>query len=230
MKPTARQYTCPACGGLAGEQARSCPYCAAPIATARCAHCYHMNVPEAVHCSGCGRKLGLEPLGKPDSLSCPDCAVPFDAFCGGPGMLHDCPRCGGQFVEHELLRALIERREVYGELAPRPVRRSNPLSQPVRYIPCPSCNNMMNRKNFGGSSGIIVDECAKCGIWFDAGELPQVLAFVESGGLVRARRERENRQRTAARQAVPTLVPVGSSAVESSSGLLEELVGYLLGR
>ncbi len=46
---------------------------------------------------------------------------------------------------------------------------------------------MMNRKNFGASSGVIVDVCAKHGTWFDAGELPRVLAFVESGGLARAR-------------------------------------------
>jgi Zn-finger nucleic acid-binding protein len=150
-----------------------------------------MNVPEAMHCSGCGRKLGLEPLGKPDDLKCPDCQRPFEAFCGGPGLLHDCPKCGGQFVEHALVRELIERHETYGSVAPRHPERSNPLQRPVRYVRCPACDAMMNRKNFAGSSGVVVDECRRHGLWFEPGELPRVLAFVESGGLARARREKE---------------------------------------
>ncbi|MBX3125121.1 MAG: zf-TFIIB domain-containing protein [Polyangiaceae bacterium] len=188
MNDEARKYRCPACGGAVDEQARTCGYCATPIATARCAHCFHMNVPESIHCSGCGRGLGLEPLGKPDSLVCPDCQTPFEAFCGGPGLLHDCSRCGGQFLEHALLRDLIERRQTYGSIAPRTPPRMNPLEQPVRYIACPSCGQMMNRNNFGGSSGVIVDVCARHGIWFDAGELPRILSFIEAGGLVQARR------------------------------------------
>jgi Zn-finger nucleic acid-binding protein len=154
-----------------------------------------MNVPEAVHCSGCGRDLGLEPLGQPDELLCPDCGIPFEAFSGGPGLLHDCPKCGGQLVEHALLRELLERREVYGRLAPRQAPRQNPLLQPVRYVPCPACGALMNRKNFGQTSGVIVDVCQKHGIWFDPGELPRVLAFVETGGLERARRRSEELQR-----------------------------------
>jgi Zn-finger nucleic acid-binding protein len=51
----------------------------------------------------------------------------------------------------------------------------------------------MNRQNFGGASGVIIDLCAKHGIWFDAGELPRVLEFVESGGLARER-QRQIRQ------------------------------------
>jgi hypothetical protein len=45
----------------------------------------------------------------------------------------------------------------------------------------------MNRQNFGGMSGVIVDICSKHGVWFDSGELPRVLEFVENGGLARAR-------------------------------------------
>ena len=191
----ARQYKCPGCGGQVPESARVCGYCRGPIATVRCSHCYHMNIPEALHCSGCGRELGLEPLGRPDTLECPNCKLPFDAYCGGPGMLHDCNRCGGQFVEHALLRDLLERQQVYGGSAPR--RAELRLgSEPVRYVPCPQCQQHMNRRNFGGNSGVVVDVCQRHGIWFDTGELPRVLAFVEQGGLVRAKqREREEADR-----------------------------------
>lgn len=55
----------------------------------------------------------------------------------------------------------------------------------------------MHRKNFGGASGVIVDVCTLHGIWFDAGELPNVLSFVERGGLERARKLDEERARRA---------------------------------
>lgn len=45
----------------------------------------------------------------------------------------------------------------------------------------------MHRKNFGATSGIIVDICSRHGSYFDAGELPRVLEFVRRGGLARAR-------------------------------------------
>lgn len=186
----AGQTICPNCGAPANELARHCEYCRAPIATVRCARCYQMNVPEALHCSGCGWELGLEPLSEPDSLSCPWCRERLQAFSGDGGRLHDCAHCGGQFVEHGLLLWLLERRAVVGRAVPRRVPQENPLLQPVRYLRCPCCDVLMNRKNFGGSSGIIVDICSQHGSWFDSGELPHVLTFVESGGLDRARAKR----------------------------------------
>src|SRR5215470_9921737 len=109
-------FHCPNCGGDADERARSCSYCGAAIATVRCAYCFQMNVASAIHCSGCGRELGLEPIGEPDALRCPECHVELEAFRGGPGTLRDCNRCGGQFVEHALLRDLLEQKEIIGAL------------------------------------------------------------------------------------------------------------------
>lgn len=170
------------------DSVRACASCGTPIATVRCGTCFQMNPPDNALCSGCGRELGLEPIGEPDVHSCPDCKLPFQQFRGGPGTLHDCARCGGQFVEHALLHDLLEQREVYGRVAPRPPPRHNPLATPLRYVPCPLCAEIMLRRNFGRSSGVIVDVCSKHGIWFDRGELPRVLEFVEAGGLELMRR------------------------------------------
>jgi hypothetical protein len=41
----------------------------------------------------------------------------------------------------------------------------------------------MVRKNFGHTSGVIVDWCGAHGTWFDADELERVAAFVAAGGL-----------------------------------------------
>jgi Zn-finger nucleic acid-binding protein len=50
----------------------------------------------------------------------------------------------------------------------------------------------MTRRNFGQSSGVIIDVCRRHGVWFDRGELPRVIQFVEAGGLGLTRaRQRE---------------------------------------
>lgn len=195
----ARLYRCPACGGEVEEAARRCTFCSAPLATLRCANCFHMNVPEAVHCSGCGRELGLEPLGEPDAAQCPRCKASLQAFRTGPGVLLDCDRCGGQFVENALLRELLERKQVVRQGLPPEAPTPPTPEREVRYLACPVCANLMQRKNFGRSSGVIVDVCPRHGIWFDAGELPRVLAFVESGGLERAEARHREAERLSRR-------------------------------
>jgi Zn-finger nucleic acid-binding protein len=58
---------------------------------------------------------------------------------------------------------------------------------PVRYIPCVTCRQLMNRQVFARISGVIVDVCKDHGVWFDTGELEAVLEFIEAGGLEVAR-------------------------------------------
>jgi Zn-finger nucleic acid-binding protein len=224
------EHRCPACLRAVKDDARACPSCATPIATLRCGGCFHMNLPEATLCQGCGQALGLEPIGEPDALACPDCKLPFQAFGGEGGLLRDCGRCGGQFVDHALCEALLARRERYGSAAPAKPIKHNPLDSPVRYLPCPVCSEVMMRKNFGQTSGVIVDVCRHHGIWFDCGELPRVLAFVEAGGLELARqreqerqRESERRDRVAAaeRQLGPLSAPVSHSRAENAAAAVE---------
>jgi Zn-finger nucleic acid-binding protein len=191
---------CPSCGAPVEGGLRHCAYCGGPVATVRCSGCFQMNTPDATYCSGCGHELGLEPIGGPALLQCPGCSLALCAFAGGPGRLYDCARCGGQLVEHALLRDLLLRREVCGAAVPRRETGVSRPGQTVRYLPCPGCKALMNRHNFGGTSGVIVDICSKHGVWFDAGELPRVLDFVEAGGLARARRVELERLEQARRQ------------------------------
>lgn len=142
-----------------------------------------MNAPEALHCAGCGSELGLEPVAERGGGDCPSCRSPLSTFLDKGGRLYDCQKCGGQFVEPGLLRHLLSLRHSLASAAVGLPPRCNPLAQPVRYLGCPGCGELMNRRNFGGRSGIIVDTCQRHGVWFDAGELPRVLAFVAQGGL-----------------------------------------------
>jgi hypothetical protein len=41
----------------------------------------------------------------------------------------------------------------------------------------------MQRKNFAGHSGVVVDWCGEHGSWLDAGETEDIAAFVLAGGL-----------------------------------------------
>ena len=67
----------------------------------------------------------------------------------------------------------------------------------------------MVRKNFGGSSGVIIDVCRGHGIWLDHRELERILDFVHRGGLMRARErevaELESRAARARENALPAL-------------------------
>lgn len=153
----------------------------------------------------------------------------------GPGAVHDCGRCGGQFVEVAAFRDLLERHAVdSGVVRPRTDARA--FVGPVRYVACPVCCALMNRRNFGGTSGVIVDVCAKHGTWFDRGELPRVLAFVESGGLSHLReREAEERQRrlrercSAAELHLPTSFVAEGEVGPASSSLVGDFLAALFG-
>jgi Zn-finger nucleic acid-binding protein len=61
----------------------------------------------------------------------------------------------------------------------------------------------MVRRNFAGTSGIVVDVCGADGLWFDAEELDRVLAWIRSGGLLRAEeRLDEERKEVTRREAI----------------------------
>lgn len=210
---------CPSCGGPVAEGARRCRHCEVPVATVRCADCFHMSAPDALHCAGCGRELGLEPIARDGTLPCPDCRLPMAVMECGPSALHDCVRCGGQFVEHEALRDLVERHDRF-DVGGRRKPALAPVDTRVRYVACPVCHALMNRRTFGAGSGVIVDACAKHGTWFDPGELPRVLSFVESGGLSRLRQrkieEREQASRDRVNHAIAAAHP--KSSFEASQG------------
>jgi Zn-finger nucleic acid-binding protein len=156
-----------------------------------------MNMAQAQHCSGCGAELGLIVESALQDRLCSDCRSPLEVVVEPAGSLLNCRKCGGQFVEHALLRTLLETHEQTGQaFSDAPYQRPPKAHvERVHYRPCAVCEQRMNRKNFGGASGVIVDVCARHGTWFDAGELPQVLAFVKSGGLVRERARELERQR-----------------------------------
>jgi Zn-finger nucleic acid-binding protein len=89
-----------------------------------------------------------------------------------------CPECSGVFCGTTTLKELI--RQARQTLSTEFYHRPKLPQAPAKYLRCPACDQLMDRHNFGVTSGVIVDVCVKDGVWFDNGELAQVLHFCSS--------------------------------------------------
>jgi Zn-finger nucleic acid-binding protein len=150
----------------------------------------------------------------------------------------ECRGCAGLWVGRDAVQRLIAERlrpdALLGTGLPRP--RPEPVAvAPVQYGACPDCGKIMNRVNFGRTSGIIVDVCGTHGTWFDADELRRVVEFVAAGGLEAARA----RELADAREAAPRPTPVqgtllaerGSAGRPDGEGVvLRMLLSYVRSR
>ncbi|MBL8013240.1 MAG: zf-TFIIB domain-containing protein [Candidatus Omnitrophica bacterium] len=118
-----------------------------------------------------------------------------------------CPKCRTALTAHELERGIIKHcticnglwvnilaEKIALEIGPmafsvdhlrrfRFVYKSCDWPRDTRYVPCPDCGQLMNRKIWGSHSGVIVDVCHHHGTWFDDGELEKVREYVRLGGI-----------------------------------------------
>jgi Zn-finger nucleic acid-binding protein len=108
----------------------------------------------------------------------------------GNTRLKECPKGDGLWVDGVTLQQICQDREkqasVLGMGAGPVVPPAHGLEE-VHYRPCPACGNLMNRVNFAGCSHVIVDVCMAHGTWCDRDELRQIVEFIRSGGLDKAR-------------------------------------------
>jgi Zn-finger nucleic acid-binding protein len=169
-------------------------------------------------CPRCGAEATRELLEEAVPLPCPRCRQPMQALRLGTTTAHECSACGGLWLDPASLQRLSDDRETRAGVVSVLAARVPTVAAPpdvVRYVPCPQCGRLMNRKNFAQSSGVVLDVCATHGVWLDRGELERVLGFVSGGGLTRARaRERERlveeQRRLAALQKSPLSQGMGA--------------------
>ena len=99
----------------------------------------------------------------------------------------ECPRCGGIWVDNEEEKQALEMKPAIFSVDElrrlRQVYKPLGRTEKVKYFKCPRCSKMMWRKNYMHHSGIIVDKCQKCGIFFDKGELEKAIDFIKKGGI-----------------------------------------------
>lgn len=189
-------HRCAACGAGLAESATTCGYCSAAVVRDPsrlglvCPECFARTVEGGRYCVGCGVEIRPCAVGDAeDDLSCPACETPLHPVTLGRLVVHECAGCGGTWVRNADFDALVERVQASAGsratdgLGRARLGRTVATGQPVVYRRCPSCRQVMHRRNFGRSSGVVVDWCREHGTWFDATELEAVAAFVRAGGL-----------------------------------------------
>jgi Zn-finger nucleic acid-binding protein len=225
---------CAACGAHCAPDDSSCSYCNAILAVIACPACFGRVYAGAEHCAHCGAEVLVGARRDPALIpvrSCPRCEVRSELAprLVVDTLLDECQRCNGVWVDHKVFESLVKNRDQQARLeaAARPEltidalrppsSKSAPTSRSAReYIPCPDCRQLMNRKNFGNISGVLVDVCKPHGVWFDTGELGRIIQFVMRGGLVESRqRELAESQREAKDKRVREYVLSGSAELRS---------------
>ena len=188
---------CPNCGAAANDGATTCEYCGSGLVAIACRSCFGAMFAGAQFCPHCGAKAEQPREVDQATLRCPGCGGEMRHEQLGETTMHECSACGSAWLTPETFTKLVADREARGAAAasgaaagglskPKPFRLTGTAT---RYVRCPVCSDMMNRVNFGDTSGVIVDTCATHGIWFERDELHAILTFVEQGGLARRRAE-----------------------------------------
>jgi Zn-finger nucleic acid-binding protein len=154
----------------------------------------------------------------------------------GDARIDECPSCEGVFVEHGVLRRLLDPGDLGGEVlagfapgTPELTTRGGPM-----YVKCPRCRGVMNRRQFASGARVVVDVCRGHGVWFDTAELRAVAAFAEAGGMARAAAadaERAAKERAAAQKELAALrAENAQSAIQRRRHPQDGLVTWLVER
>ncbi|MBW2699256.1 MAG: zf-TFIIB domain-containing protein [Deltaproteobacteria bacterium] len=201
----AGKMNCPACGAPVDPDLKNCIFCDTKLATVICPACFGAIFEGSKHCAHCGENLQQKKVvihGDQTEHICPRCPndpkLRVEVVAGFP--LERCPECEGMWVDDDIVDRIYKDRENAPTV--QSMTKSSKadvaatgggLPVPEGYIKCPICDKMMNRKNFGRFSGVIIDICKGHGTWFDADELRRIMEFIAAGGLEKqAERERED--------------------------------------
>ncbi len=190
----AKASNCPNCGGAASPDQNQCDYCGVYLAFARCPACFSIAPYQgAKFCAECGDSL-LQPAKMATESNrkfpCPRCTtdkhkvIPLERKKIGTHTIDSCSQCSGVWLDHTILDKLLAQgnaqKSSQAVLGKSPARVHDLPRHKVRYLSCPECEQLMNRRNFARKSGIIVDECSAHGIWFDRQELAAAIQFVRA--------------------------------------------------
>jgi Zn-finger nucleic acid-binding protein len=228
----AEMLRCPGCGAPSSPDVVSCTYCKAALAVVACPACFGRVFSGSEHCQHCGAEMLAAAQGDPEVAThhkCPRCSAELMGHLLGETLLDECGGCGGVWVGATAFEKLVKSRDeqatvlsgskAYLELEAYSQKTST-LETP-RYLPCPECAQLMNRKNFGNVSGVIVDVCKPHGVWFDRDELGRIIQFVMKGGLDESRHrelERLEQKMNEQRAAIAGLSAMPPQDLRSAAG------------
>ena len=106
-------------------------------------------------------------------MNCPDCSNPLIVLELDDVEIDYCTDCEGKWLDSGELELLLEDSVKKDELL------DSFLSSPIheeKHLKCPICSKKMNKVLVDSVRKVTLDECSnKCGIWFDKGELLDVI-------------------------------------------------------
>jgi len=246
-----RLVRCASCGAVRGAGGLNCEFCGARFSTvdrgwgSMCPKCFCRLPSDAQFCVECGVRINPQKLDAIRSdLLCPRCAMALQGRVLEQLELFECAACAGLWVPTAVFAGICQKSEVRGDVLKLAgmgeKRRRFELTpdEQVKYIPCPCCKRLMNRRNFAGISGVIIDVCRDDGVWLDNQELNRIVQFIESGGMDKAQaaeaRDREHSERMQAKPVavLPAGLEIGLSrehiSIGTRSGTGASLVGRVL--
>lgn len=164
----------------------NCTNCAAPLPpnSNRCTYCNTLNDVDL-------KAIPRRADGSSSDRNCPRCGELLKVIqlqLGGGFSVDRCLECHGIFFDPGELETVIEESvsnvyEVdFKRLAAMVEEEGARDFNQVTYIRCPDCDAMMNRRNYGPRSGVIVDQCREHGMWLDGRELSLLLKWTKAGG------------------------------------------------
>lgn len=219
-----------------------------------CINCGAALPPKSAVCKYCRTRNDIDlralfDVGRhrPDeSRNCPHCDDQLETIDLGlhrPFFLDRCTRCLGLFFDPGELREVVKSRTEeadridYARLDRMLAEETPEDFSEVRYIRCPTCRTLMNRRSHGTRAGVIVDECKDHGVWLDAGELRRILSWTRAGGAAHhaireaERKKSEQRARSVRRMTAPAGTVGGSEPSDEwpdLGGLLWTLVRMVM--
>jgi Zn-finger nucleic acid-binding protein len=188
----ASTLNCPMCGAATRSDAPNCGHCGARLATVACPSCFGMIFEGSRFCGLCGARVERE-VGEETVFPCPRCDghPALTRITIGKAMLNECGKCHGLWVDKFSFEQICTDREQQAAILGPAIKVPPPVArEKVRYIRCPECDELMQRMNFAGASGVVIDLCRQHGSWFDDKELQRIIEFIRSGGIDRIREKK----------------------------------------
>ena len=187
---TAETLNCPNCGAGVASDSTICEFCQTRLKTVACPRCLGLMFFGSRFCGHCGAAaVDVNTMPDADLGACPRCNDSLERLEITSIVMSECTRCSGIWSDGATFEKVCSEKDQQAAALAffKNREQSSNSTVPINYVPCPRCHQLMNRSNFARSSGVIIDLCKEHGAWFDAGELPKIIDFINNGGLARAR-------------------------------------------
>lgn len=212
---------CGSCGGELAGAVPVCPFCGSREDTDL-------------------RAVNSRSLGPSEAMPCPRCDHALEIWrLETEGATRDldverCPECSGIFFNPGELEAFL-----HGEVAStiwldwdrmealRAPTGEGPTLRDRHYVRCPICRELMNSRNFGRRSGVLVDICRAHGVWLDGGELRTIAEWWHAGGRHIHQANETERARDVIRPIQP--VPIPKRLIEMEKDVNSSIPAFTLG-